>query len=538
MSEVESFDALGLSPAALAALSGVGFTKPTPIQARAIPPAMQGLDVIGCAATGTGKSAAFALPILERLTGKQGTRALVLAPTRELAEQTAQQFAIFGRSRGMFAATIIGGSSMDAQNRVLARRPPVVIATPGRLVDHLQRGSAQLGMIEILVLDEADRMLDMGFRPQLEKIIQRLPAERQTLLFSATLGPEVAKFVKTAKLKNPVRVEVARSGATADRIEQVVYMVGQGDKIPTLMTLLAEDQLSTLVFTRTKHRADKVAKVLLAAGHATARIHANRTQAQRRQALEGFRAGQYRVLIATDIAARGIDVVNIGHVVNFDLPHVPEDYVHRIGRTARASASGSASSLVAPEERPLLADIERYIRQALPRKQIDRNSEAFQREVRRAAAAPPPKPSMPQRGGGGRNFGRPGQGGRPSGGRPGGGGGGYRQSHAGQASGGEQRESGQREGTFGHSRGPQFHERRPDGGRPQGPGAPQRPASSGGGFRSAQQSDRRSAPSQSQGQGGGQRSSAPPAQPRAGGRPFGGGNRRPQSGSWRPKGPR
>jgi ATP-dependent RNA helicase RhlE len=262
----------------------------------------------------------------------------------------------------------------------------IVVATPGRLNDHLDQGTARLDHIEALVLDEADRMLDMGFLPQLRRILAHVPKQRQSLLFSATMAGEVADFARE-HLRHPVRVEVARSGVTAERAEQQVFLVGQEEKTALLLALLEADQLSTLVFTRTKRRADRVAKALARGGHQVAVIHADRSQAQRRQALEGFRSGKYRVLVATDIAARGIDVAEIGHVINFDLPHVPEDYVHRIGRTARAEASGRASSFASPEEHGLLAGIEKFTRRAVERAAVPREHEAFRSEVLRRASA-------------------------------------------------------------------------------------------------------------------------------------------------------
>ncbi|HYD43500.1 MAG TPA: DEAD/DEAH box helicase [Anaeromyxobacter sp.] len=379
-----TFADLQLSEKSLHALARAGFELPTPIQARAIPPALAGRDVIGTAATGTGKTAAFLLPILERLSGKSGTRALVLAPTRELALQIGEELARFGRGRHVRGAVVIGGVGMGAQAAAFKDGHEVIVATPGRLVDHLQQGTARLDKIEILVLDEADRMLDMGFKPQLTRILQKLPRTRQTLLFSATTGGEVAEF-SAAHLRDPVRVEVARSGTTAARADQRVFLCDQEEKLPLLLALLAEDELSTLVFTRTKRRADRVFKGVGRAGYKVARIHADRSQGQRRQALDGFKEGQYRVLVATDIAARGIDVADIGHVVIFDLPHVPEDYVHRVGRTARADASGRASTFCAPEEAGLLRAVERLTRVELPRAEVPRESAAFQAEWARAA---------------------------------------------------------------------------------------------------------------------------------------------------------
>jgi ATP-dependent RNA helicase RhlE len=381
-----SFAELKLSPESLRALARAGFEHPTPIQAQAIPPGLAGRDVIGTAATGTGKTAAFLLPIIDRLAGKTGTRALVLAPTRELALQIGEELARFGGTRHVRGAVVIGGVGMGAQSDALKRKVEVVIATPGRLVDHLQQGSAKLDGIEILVLDEADRMLDMGFKPQLDRILARLPKKRQTLLFSATMGGEVADFAR-AHLVDPARVEVARSGTTASRAEQLVFLADQHEKLALLLALLERDDATTLVFTRTKRRADRVWKGIGRAGHKVARIHADRSQSQRRMALDGFKDGTYRVLVATDIAARGIDVAEIGHVVNFDLPHVPEDYVHRVGRTARAAASGRASAFAAPDERDQLAAIERLVRTPIPRAEVPRDTDTFKAEVARTAEA-------------------------------------------------------------------------------------------------------------------------------------------------------
>ena len=379
-----TFRDLKLSEKSLHALDRAGFEQPTPIQAQAIPPALAGKDVIGTAATGTGKTAAFLLPILERLTGKTGTRALVLAPTRELALQIGEELERFGKGRQVRGAVVIGGVGMGLQTQAFRDRREVIIATPGRLVDHLQQGTARLDDIEVLVLDEADRMLDMGFKPQLTRILQRLPKVRQTMLFSATMGGEVAEFA-ASHLRDPVRVEMARSGTTAARADQQVFLCSQDEKLPLLLALLAEDDLSTLVFTRTKRRADRVWKGVARAGHKTSRIHADRTQGQRRQALDGFKDGTYRVLVATDIAARGIDVADIGHVVNFDLPHVAEDYVHRVGRTARAEASGRASAFCSPEEVPLLREIEKLTRNLIPRAEVPRDAAVFVSESARAA---------------------------------------------------------------------------------------------------------------------------------------------------------
>jgi ATP-dependent RNA helicase RhlE len=382
-----TFDELGLSKKALSALAHAGFEAPTPIQAQAIPPALVGKDVIGAAATGTGKTLAFVLPMLERLFGKPGTRGLVLAPTRELALQIHEQIEKFRNGYHLRAAVVIGGVGMGPQIQAFQKGTEIIVATPGRLNDHLDSRTAKLDQIEILVLDEADRMLDMGFLPQLRRILKHVPHKRQSLLFSATMAGEVAEFARE-NLKDPVRIEVARSGTTSERATQQVFLVGQEEKTALLLALLEQDELSTLVFTRTKRRADRVAKDLLRAGHKVAVIHADRSQGQRKHALDSFKAGEARVLVATDIAARGIDVAEIGHVVNFDLPHVPEDYVHRIGRTARAEASGRASSFASPEEHDLLRGIEKFTRKSVERAAVPRENEAFKGEVKRRASIP------------------------------------------------------------------------------------------------------------------------------------------------------
>jgi ATP-dependent RNA helicase RhlE len=416
---VNAFDELNLSPKTLHALKSAGFEHPTPIQAQAIPPALAGQDVIGIAATGTGKTAAFLLPILERLGERKGTRALVLAPTRELALQIGEELRRFARGRHVRGAVVIGGVGMGQQTLAFQQGCEVVVATPGRLVDHLQQGTARLDQIEVLVLDEADRMLDMGFRPQLDRILARLPRQRQTMLFSATTDGEVAEFSRKA-LREPVRIEVHRSGTTAPRAVQQIYLASSREKMALLLALLQEGDESTLVFARTKRRADKILKALKRAGARAAVIHSDRSQGQRRMALDGFKEGTYRVLVATDIAARGIDVSDIGHVVNFDMPHVAEDYVHRVGRTARHAASGRASSFVAPEEHDQLRGIERLTRAEIPRAEVPRDSDVFIAEMQRAAAAeadPGPAGGRPGSGGG-RGASRGGPRRAPGGGRP------------------------------------------------------------------------------------------------------------------------
>jgi ATP-dependent RNA helicase RhlE len=377
---VSSFKSLGLSEESLGAVRRARFASPTPIQAQAIPPALAGRDVIGCAATGTGKTAAYLLPLVERLAGEPGPVGLVLAPTRELVQQIAEEATFFGEPRGVTRAVVIGGADMSAQVEALSQRPSLLLATPGRLVDLLKSNAVDLSRVRMLVLDEADRMLEMGFQPELVQILAALPRERQTLLFSATLGHNVTLFSQEV-LRRPVRVEVTPSGTPAARAVQRAYEVEAMEKYPLLLTLLAKDQLSAIVFTRTRERAEKVQEILKGAGHKAALIHSDRTQGQRRQALEGFRRGQYRCLVATDIASRGLDVDDIGHVINFDLPHSPEDYVHRIGRTARAGASGRASTFVTERDAESVAAIERIIRMPLPRAEVPREDPVFLEEL-------------------------------------------------------------------------------------------------------------------------------------------------------------
>ncbi|MBS0168681.1 MAG: DEAD/DEAH box helicase [Nitrospira sp.] len=362
-----NFHTLGLSEALLRDLADAKFASPTPIQEQAIPPALAGRDVIGCAQTGTGKTAAFVIPMIERLSTlpKGQPKALILAPTRELALQTLTTIEKLGRSRRISATVIVGGADMQAQVRGLRQRPDILVATPGRLLDHMWNGTILLSSIKMLVLDEADRMLDMGFAPQINQILDALPEERQTLLFSATLPADLARLVQ-ASVNNPVRVMVAPSATTADGVTQAVHHTSHADKSDLLLSLLGADKDTALVFTRTKHRADRVGRMLDRAGHRVAVLHGDRSLSQRRAALEGFRRGAFRVLVATDIAARGIDVANIGHVINFDLPNVPEDYVHRIGRTARMKTTGRATSFVTSEDTQQLRAIERLLGQAVP----------------------------------------------------------------------------------------------------------------------------------------------------------------------------
>lgn len=362
-----NFHDIGVSEALVKDLAMAGLTSPTPIQAQAIPLALAGRDVIGCAQTGTGKTAAFVIPIIERLVQSPRTepQALILAPTRELALQILTTIDTLGRRRGIFGTVLVGGADMQAQVRGLRQRPHILVATPGRLLDHMWNGTVNLLPIKILVLDEADRMLDMGFAPQINQILSAVPEERQTLLFSATLPSDLTQFIE-ASVNDPVRVMATPSATTADGVAQALHYTTHTAKPDLLLSLLKHEKETVLVFTRTKHRADHVGRVLSRAGHRVGILHGDRSFSQRRNALDGFRRGLFRVLVATDIAARGIDVANIGHVINFDLPYCPEDYVHRIGRTARMKATGRATSFITAEDPEQLRAIERLLGHAVP----------------------------------------------------------------------------------------------------------------------------------------------------------------------------
>lgn len=356
---------MGLSASIQKALTGEGYTEPTPIQTQAIPIVLSGRDLIGLAQTGTGKTAAFALPILDRLAadrrhpGARGCRALILSPTRELASQIADSFRTYGRFLGMSTTVVFGGASMFKQKKALERGVDILVATPGRLLDHVSQRSLRLDNVEVLVLDEADHMMDLGFIVPLQRITQLLPKSRQTLFFSATMPPEIAELASRF-LTDPIRIAVTPPATTAERVEQKVIHIAQGAKQDLLHSLLQDPGISrALVFTRTKFGADRVVKRLEDHGFAAEAIHGNKSQGQRERALDNFRRGRARLLIATEIAARGIDVDQVSHVINFDLPNVPEQYVHRIGRTARAGATGQAISFCAPDERAYLRDIER-----------------------------------------------------------------------------------------------------------------------------------------------------------------------------------
>ena len=358
------FAELGLRPELVRAVDGAGYTDPTSIQEQAIPVVLEGRDLIACAQTGTGKTAAFLLPILQRLAEGRPSRyprALVISPTRELAAQIGDMAKRYGAHLRLRSTVIFGGVGMEPQKRHLTRGLDLLVATPGRLLDHLGRRQANLGNVEIVVLDEADRMLDMGFLPDVRRILATLPATRQNLFFSATMPDEIEALIRRTT-NAPVMVEVTRRATPVDAIRQVVHPVAMTRKKDLLQLLLQSGELGqTLVFTRTKARANQLVRRLEKSGRRVVAIHGNKSQNARTRALDGFRSGAIDTLIATDIAARGLDVDGISHVVNFDLPNVPEDYVHRIGRTARAGKSGEAISLAAPEERAQLAAIERLV---------------------------------------------------------------------------------------------------------------------------------------------------------------------------------
>jgi ATP-dependent RNA helicase RhlE len=360
---------LKLHPSLLKAIKELGFARPTPVQADAIPPGLAGRDVLACAQTGSGKTAAFLLPILHRLIDKPRgrTRALVLAPTRELAAQILEEFNALAVHTPLTGASVFGGVSMGPQEHAFRAGVDVMIATPGRLLDHLRAPYAKLSGLEYLVLDEADRMLDMGFLPDIRRILKYLPAKRQTLFFSATMPQEILKLTEEM-LRNPETIQKARQSTPASGITQAVYPVSQDAKRALLVHLLSRSEIKqALVFTRTKHRANRLAEYLVRAGVRAERIHGNRSQGQRTAALAGFKDGRFPVLVATDIAARGIDVEALGHVVNFDVPQAPDDYIHRVGRTGRAEMTGDAFTFVAPDEESDLRDIEKAIGRRLPR---------------------------------------------------------------------------------------------------------------------------------------------------------------------------
>ena len=408
----EQFYGLGIAPTLLERIEALGFEHPTPIQHKAIPIACRGEDVVGIAQTGTGKTLAFSVPMLQQMSAR-GKKGLILLPTRELAIQVLETLTKLGGPLGLRTALLIGGTNQNPQIKQLRAKPHIIVATPGRLIDMMEQRHANLDQIGVLVLDEADRMLDMGFAPQLKKILAKVPTDRQTMLFSATMPEQIAQIAKQY-MKSPLRIEVAPSGTTAERVDQEMFIVSKNEKIELLEKLLHEYRGTILVFSRTKHGAKKLARVIKDMGHSAAELHSNRSQSQRQEALKGFSNGKYRVMVATDIAARGIDVKNIELVINFDLPDQLEDYVHRIGRTGRAGLAGKAISFAAPEQKNDILQIERMIKTTLPVKTKSGELIARKPDARPTGSyGPGPR-------GGGRG------GGRSSGGRRSGGGGGFR----------------------------------------------------------------------------------------------------------------
>jgi len=369
-----SFDQLGLTEQLLKAVTDQGYITPTPVQQKAIPLILEGRDVLAGAQTGTGKTASFTLPLLQRLTENadphqkpRRVRALILVPTRELAAQVHDSVKTYGAHLPLRAEVVVGGASIDQQTRQLRRGCDIVVATPGRLIDHVSQRNINLSNVEILVLDEADRMLDMGFLPDIRRIMSLIPKQKQSLLFSATVSNQI-KSLAAQLLNNPVEIEVAKPNATAETISERIYGINREYKRELLSYLIGSNNWKqVLVFVRTKHGADRLEKQLIQDGIRTAALHGDKTQGARNKALEYFKTGKVSVLVATDIAARGLDIDNLPHVVNFDLPQVPEDYVHRIGRTGRAGLNGEALSLVCPEEAYLLAEIEKLLKRQIPR---------------------------------------------------------------------------------------------------------------------------------------------------------------------------
>ncbi|HPC93497.1 MAG TPA: DEAD/DEAH box helicase [Sedimentisphaerales bacterium] len=359
------FKTFGLSDPLVQGILATGYTTPTEIQSQAIPVALEGHDLIGCAQTGTGKTAAFVLPILNRLAHgrnrhKKGVRSLILTPTRELAVQVEQSILCYGRFLHLKSLAIYGGVSIENQLRALRRGVDIVVSTPGRLLDHMQRGSIRFEAIEVLVLDEADRMLDMGFIRDVRRIVDALPTKRQTMLFSATISPEITGL-SAGMQKSPRMIQIGRPHNPVQTVTQHVYPVEKSQKIDLLLHMLKNRSMySVLVFSRTKHGADKITRRLERSGIVSVAIHSGRSQGQRQRALDGFKSGKYQVMVATDIAARGIDVAGISHVVNFDVPAFAEDYIHRIGRTGRASATGDAITFVSQDEKKYLRQIEKF----------------------------------------------------------------------------------------------------------------------------------------------------------------------------------
>ncbi len=369
-----SFAALGLSEKMLEGVRAMGYTDPTPIQLRAIPLVLSGKDVIGSAQTGTGKTAAFALPILSKLGSHNpvGPRALILEPTRELAAQVETAIRDYSRFTDLKTTVVFGGVGYGKQNDELKAGADIVAAPPGRLLDHLEQGTLKLDKVEFLVLDEADRMLDMGFLPDVRRLVEQCPRKRHTALFSATIPPQIETLIQWA-MHNPETIEIGARRSPAENVKHVIYPVSDTQKTDLLLALLESVNYdSVIIFCRTKHGADRVATTLKRANHAVAVLHSNRTQKEREQALEGFREGKFEVLVATDIAARGLDIADVSHVINYDVPQHPEDYIHRIGRTGRAEATGDAFTIMIAEDAPHVFAIERFISQKIPRVKMEK----------------------------------------------------------------------------------------------------------------------------------------------------------------------
>jgi len=368
-----SFGKLGLSQPVLDGVKAMGYVEPTPIQLRAIPLVLSGRDVIGSAQTGTGKTAAFALPILSKLGAHNpvGPRVLILEPTRELAAQVETAFRDYARYSDVKITVVFGGVGYGKQNDELKAGTDIVVATPGRLLDHLEQGTLRLDKVEFMVLDEADRMLDMGFLPDVRRIVEKCPRKRHTALFSATIPPQIETLIQWA-MHDPETIEIGARRTPAETVKHVIYPVSDTQKTDLLLELLNRVQYdSVIVFCRTKHGADRVATTLKRANHAVAVLHSNRTQKEREQALQGFRDGKFEVLVATDIAARGLDIADVSHVVNYDVPQHPEDYIHRIGRTGRAENTGDAYTIMVAEDAPHVFAIERFISQKIPRVKLE-----------------------------------------------------------------------------------------------------------------------------------------------------------------------
>ncbi|MFH0892260.1 MAG: DEAD/DEAH box helicase [Candidatus Falkowbacteria bacterium] len=366
--EKNGFYGLGIAPKFFEILDELNFTVPTPIQVKSIPVAIEGKDLVGIAQTGTGKTLAFGVPILQRLA-QNGGRGLVIIPTRELALQVNEHLTMIGRKLGLRTAVLIGGETINKQFAALRRKPHIIVATPGRLIDHLGRKTVDLSAVKILVLDEADMMFDMGFAPQIREVLRAVPKKRQTMLFSATMPPEIMN-IAAREMALPVRIEVAPAGTAAAGVTQEMIIVNVEDKFAQVEKILIKHTGPVLVFTRTKHGAKNLCRKLRQIGHKSAEIHSNRSLAQRREALDGFKIGKFRILVATDIAARGIDVSGIELVLNYDLPEQAEDYVHRIGRTARAGRTGVAISLAMPAQLAAIKKIEKTINKTIPQTRL------------------------------------------------------------------------------------------------------------------------------------------------------------------------